>query len=88
VAEDPYQLVANDADDFLHGRKTGANLFAQGLDPDTVKQLLYYIKVNVGIEKRKAYLAQGLVHDLVVQDSWDTESLKNLLQPVLERVKH
>ena len=57
-------------------------------NPDTVKQLLYNIKVNVGLEKRQAHLAQGLIHNLVVQDPLDSEVLEYLLKPILECIKH
>ena len=64
AAENLDQLIADDLDDLLGGRKRHEHFLAHGLLLDVFDELLDDAEVDVGFEQRDADLAQGGFHVL------------------------
>ena len=62
AAQDLDQLLVNDLDDLLGGRKRAEHFLAHGLDFDVLDELFDDLEVDVGFEQRHADFAQGALH--------------------------
>jgi hypothetical protein len=54
------QLVADDLDDLLGGRKSRKNFRPDGFHADLLDEVADHVEVDVGLEQRHANLAQSL----------------------------
>ena len=76
------QLIADDLDHLLGGRKRGEHLFALRLFLDGFDELLHHAEMDVGFEQRHANLAQRGVHILGRQFPFAAQVFENPLQLV------
>ena len=80
AAEHFGQLIADDLDNLLPGRKRGKHFFAHGFSSHLLDELLHYLEVNVGFEERHANLAESLLHIFGRQFPFAAQVLENALQ--------
>ncbi len=88
LAQQRDQLVADDLDDLLGGRKRGEHFGAHGLDADVLDQVARHVEVDVGFEQRHANLAQGLGDVLFGERALAAKGLEGALQFVCKVLKH
>ena len=74
------QLVANDLDDLLGGRKRGQHLLTQSLGADVLDQLLDDVQVDVGFEQRDPDLFERLADIFLGDGALATQVLKGALK--------
>src|SRR5581483_1385420 len=87
-AENLDELVANDLDDLLAGRKGCHHLLADGFRLHLVDELLYHFEIDVGFEKGQPQLAQRLLHVLFVENSLPAQGFEGSLKAFLKVLKH
>ena len=80
AAQDLDQLVADDLDDLLGGRKRREHFLAHGLLLDVFDELLDDAEIDVGLEQRHADFAQGGFHVLGRELAFAAQVLENPLQ--------
>src|SRR5215469_10774490 len=71
------QLIADDLDDLFPGRQRGHNLLAERLVLDLVNELLNHLEADVGLQQRKANLAERLLNVVLIQDGLAAQRLKS-----------
>ena len=76
------QLVADDLDHLLGGRKRGQHFFALGLFLDGLDELLDDAEMDVGLEQRHANLAQRGIHIFGRQFAFAAQVFEDPLQLV------
>ena len=81
-SENMNQLVVNNLDDLLAGRKRGENFLPHRLLLDVLDKLLYYAEMHVGLEQSDTDLAQSGLHVLGRQFAFAAQVLENALQLV------
>ena len=87
-AEQCDQLVANDLDDLLGGRKRGEHFGADGLGADVLDEVVDDVEVDVGFEQGHADFAQGFGDVLFSERALAAEVLEGALQFVCKVLKH
>ncbi len=82
------QLVLHDLDDLLLGTDLLDHLGPDGLLGDPRHDLLDDVVIDVGLQERRADLAQALPHIRFSQDAADAETTESGTQPFLKIVEH
>ena len=88
AAEDLDQLLVNDLDDLLRGRKRGQDFLAHGLRFDVLDELLDHPEIDVGFKQRHADFAQRALHVFGREPAFAAQVLENPLQFIREVIKH
>ena len=87
-AEQRDQLVADDLDHLLGGRKRGQHFGADGLLADVLDQFVDDLEVDVGFEQGDANFAQGLGDVFFSERALAAKVLEDALQFVGKVLKH
>ena len=87
-AEQCDQLVADDLDDLLGGRKRGEHFGSDGFDADVLDQVAGDVEVDVGFEQGHADFAQGFGDVFFGERALAAEGLEGALQFVCKVFKH
>ena len=88
LAQQRDQLVADDFDHLLGGRKRGEHLGSHGLHANLFDQLADHVEVDVGLKQRHANQAQGFGDVLFGERALAAKNLEGTLKFVCKGFKH